>query len=115
MRTHLNDEQIAKCLTGDGGPEESRHLAECEKCRNELVHFEEAVGAFRLTVQEWTSHERAFMAPPAVAPTRATRTPAGRAFRWSLASAALAMAVLIPVYRNTVEQERLARAAEDAL
>jgi len=98
---------------GEGAPAEIQHLADCETCRAERGRLEEAFAAFRVSVHEWTDHERTSVAPPVLEPAIAPRLYVGSALRWSLLSAALAMAI-IPVYRNAVEQQRQARAEEDA-
>jgi hypothetical protein len=113
MNNHLTEEQVTRCVLGDGTVLEEEHLRECAQCQAELASFRNALAEYRTSVVGWA--ERQTGASPNLtqlhaAPQRLHR----RTLRWIPVAAAIAVLTLIPVYRNSVERQREAQALEDA-
>jgi hypothetical protein len=108
---HLSSEQISKCVSGEGAPEELQHSRECESCSAEVTRVQALLSDFRGAVSQWAEQLQAGPSPTmfALRPRRTRWAPAAVA----VAAAATAIAV-IPVYRNSQERERQAQAAQQA-
>ena len=51
MKSHLSQDQFAKCVVAPPGDKERRHLAECSACSAELKRFESALLSFRSAIR----------------------------------------------------------------
>lgn len=103
MNLHLSSEQICHWLAGRRGEEEQKHLHECAACQAELEQFQNALAEFRVSLEQC----------PVPAVSRAhigQRLP-----RWVLATAALSLLVVAPVYWNARQQRAAEQAKADEL
>jgi hypothetical protein len=115
MTNHLSNEQLIQRIVGNAGPDEIQHLAECAQCETELVEMQHALSDFRGSLRNWADQNPGSHPRQAFLVHRMSTASPGRILRWSLVSAALAAAAVVPIYRESRERERAARAAEDAL
>ena len=71
---HLNDDQFTGCAIGlEPDAIVSRHLAQCELCRNELAAFGSSVESFNRATQSWSESQPV----PSLQAARATTCPLG--------------------------------------
>ena len=77
--------------------------------------LEDALRAFRDSAHNWTDHERQSVLRPDPAAMKSPAGFGGRVMRWGAVSALLIVLALIPAYRNSLEEQRRAQAAQDAL
>jgi len=110
MHDHLTYDQLTRATIGDCTTQELQHLGECSVCSAEVVTMNESLLGFRDAVLNWT-HSQTKSAPRLVLDA-APLTPR-RTLRWSLAAAAVALVMTIPIYRNAAERQRLLQEAED--
>jgi hypothetical protein len=110
MHDHLTHDQLTRATIGDSTAQEVQHLGECSVCRVEVVTMNESLLGFRDAVLNWT-HSQTKSAPRLA--FAATPTTPRRTLRWSLAAAAVALVMTIPIYRKEVERQRLIQEAED--
>jgi hypothetical protein len=102
--THLSAEQIAQWISGERTAEAELHAGDCERCRAVVAGFEDVLAQFR-------SSALSVSAPlPTLRAQRRVVWP-----RWVAVSAAAALLVLVPVYRDRQARERAASDREDAL
>jgi len=110
MRAHLSSEQISRWMAGDCTPEADRHLRECPRCAAETARLKTLLGEFRSSVIARSALEKGAEAPERWAPLAPKRRFTSGALRWKLAAAALAIAVIVPICKNSGERRRDAEA-----
>jgi hypothetical protein len=105
---HLSPEQISSLIAGVESPE-GAHIRDCAVCALEVDRMKAVLMQFRGSVRVWTDklNQSAFPVPEAIA-LRGNNSYARRRapMAWVLATAALAAAVAIPSYRESVEKAR---------
>jgi hypothetical protein len=57
MNNHLTQDQLARWIVGDSGPEERQHVLQCLHCSREVKTFREAVATFQVAMREWSDKE----------------------------------------------------------
>lgn len=111
MSEHLSSERISRWMAGDRTPDEDRHIRECAQCAAEAARLEMLFAEFRSSVVAWSALQEGAEAPdrwkPPAHPGRFTRG----ALRWTMATAALAIAVAMPICKNANDRRREAEAA----
>jgi hypothetical protein len=110
---HLSETQISRFIAGQQVPEVEFHLRHCPTCSAELARVHSGFAAFGRSVREWARQPDVPMsATPWTEPTDTVRR---RPRLWSLAAAAIALAVGLPIYqeyRATRDEARRQRDAE---
>jgi anti-sigma factor RsiW len=90
---HLQPEQMNDLLLGIVGSETAAHLGACPQCRSEVEAMRQTLGSFRSAAVGWSEGAAKQVALPSAHRARATWVrPA-----WVLATAAIVLAVTIPV------------------
>ncbi|HYV61780.1 MAG TPA: hypothetical protein VE958_03850 [Bryobacteraceae bacterium] len=99
MNSHLSSEEMYQWLSGEHMDEVEEHFRECEACQTELHQLKNALAGFRSSLEECPV--------PAVSwrPVRQILP------RWILATAALLLLTVAPVYWSA-RQQRLAEQAQ---
>jgi hypothetical protein len=113
---HLTPEQISSVVAGIGIPEDA-HVSECAECTREVELARNVLTLFRSSVREWTDTlDHSEFPVHQVVNAQARRYPGQRRapLVWVLATAALAAAVAIPVYRDSRAEEAKAQAQKDS-
>jgi hypothetical protein len=103
VREHLTERQILAWQFNEQTAEDRQHVAECVECRAEVVKLDRALAAYRASVHSWSGAHQP-VARRWAAPSRwqmARRT----TLQWASA-AAVALAVIVPVYTHRVIEER---------
>jgi hypothetical protein len=100
--THLSAEQIAQWIAGQRSAETELHVESCGQCRARVTGFEDVMTQFRGAV-------RSVPAPPPVWSAR-------RAVVWPhlVAVAAIALLLMVPLYREREARRRAAIEEQDA-
>ena len=109
MREHLSERQILAWQFNEQTADDRRHVTECDQCRAEVVGLDKALAAYRASVHGWSGAHQA-RARRWATPSRwqmARRT----TLQWATA-AAVALAVVAPVYTHRVMEERNAQRAQ---
>lgn len=112
MNGHLSSESISKWLAGERQAADELHVAGCPECTGKLAHEQELLAAFGESVRGWSAaSERA----PAAIRTGAAASPL-RVAGWAFAMAALAVCVILPIWKDSRDERREAEQAKaDAL
>ncbi|MBZ5674028.1 MAG: hypothetical protein LAP61_07255 [Acidobacteriia bacterium] len=103
MNSHLSLEEIYQWLSGERREEVEEHFHECPACEAEMQQFQNALAGFRISLEQ--------SPVPAVSYSRARQTLP----RWVLATAALALMVVAPVYWNARQQRAAEQSKTDEL
>jgi len=110
MSAHLTSEQISGWIAGDRTPDASRHIRECVQCRAEADRLDALLAEFRSSVIDWSALQEGAEAPGRWTLLARRRRSTGGMLRWKLAAAALAIAVAVPICKNTSDRQRAAEA-----
>ena len=110
MSAHLSSEQISRWLAGNCTPDADQHLRECPQCVAETARLKRLLAEFRSSVIARSALEKGAEAPERWAPPEHRRRFTSGAPRWKLAAAALAIAILVPICKNSGERRRDAEA-----
>ena len=113
---HLSPEQISNVVAGIRIPEEA-HVRDCPDCTREAERVRDLLTLFRSSVREWTEtldHAEFPVHEAMHLQARRYRGPHRAPVAWVLATAALAAAVAIPMYKDSREQEAKAQAQRDS-
>ena len=110
MSNHLSSKQFSKWLVGECTPEEQAHGRECPQCGAELSRFQNAMVEFRSSVSHWAVRSSPKVPGLAQIPRRSRARP----LRWAAVAAAVAVLAVAPIYKNSIDRQREAEAAEDA-
>ena len=110
MSAHLSSEQISRWLAGNCTPDADQHLRECPQCAAETARLKRLLAEFRSSVIARSALEKGAEAPERWAPPEHRRRFTSGAPRWKLAAAALAIAILVPICKNSGERRRDAEA-----
>ena len=105
MNNHLTPEQISNWVIGERSPETQQHAGQCLECRAELDRLQDALTSFRGSVLQWAGAQT-----PAFKTTRRFRA---HSLRWVLATAAVVLLAVIPIYKNRTDRQREAEALTD--
>ena len=93
MSRHLKPEQMNDLLLGIVGSETTAHLGACPQCRSEVEAMRQTLGLFRSAAVGWSEGTVKQVALPSKQRARAAWVrPA-----WVLATAAILLAVIVPV------------------
>jgi hypothetical protein len=114
MTGHLTNDEISKFIIGESTPEQRRHATECSECKTSLERVTETLVVFRESVHEWAEQNGGTTIPDATALEDTSRVRV-RPLHWALASAALILLLVIPIYKRANEQKRATQALDDAL
>ena len=112
MRAHLSSEQISRWMAGDRTPDADRHLRECARCAAETARLKTLLAEFRSSVIAWSALQKGAEAPERWTPLEHRRRFTSGVLRWKLAAAALAIAVIVPICKNSSDRRREAEAFE---
>jgi hypothetical protein len=112
MNVHLSSEQISRLMAGDSIPDADRHLRACPPCAAEIAHLKTLLAEFRSSVIAMSALEKGAEAPGRLVPPEQRRTFIGGLHRWKLAAAALVIAVIVPICKNSSDRRRDAAAFE---
>ncbi len=110
MSAHLSSEQISRCIAGNCTPDADQHLRECPQCAAETSRLKTLLAEFRSSVIARSALEKGAEAPERWAPLEHRRRFTSGAPSWKLAAAALAIAVIVPICKNSGERRRDAAA-----
>jgi len=110
MSAHLSSEQISRWMAGDCTPGADQHIRECPQCAAETARLKRLLAEFRSSVIARSALEKGAEAPERWAPPEHRRRFTSGAPRWKLAAAALAIAILVPICKNSGERRRDAEA-----
>jgi anti-sigma factor RsiW len=114
MNNHLTEEQISRCVLGEGAAAEEEHIGECAQCQGELASFRNALAEFRNSVVNWA--ERQPGGSPNLTQLHASSPRLRRRpLRWIPVAAVLALLVIIPAYKNSIERRHEAQARQTQL
>jgi len=106
MSAHLSEERISSWVAGDRTPVEEQHVRVCTECAAQAARLEDLLLAFRASVVEWSASQKGARPPHCWQPRQRTRSLTRAALRWSMAAAALAIAVAVPICRNAGDRLR---------
>jgi anti-sigma factor RsiW len=115
MNTHLTDEQITRTLLSvESDAEVRQHLADCQKCGEEVERMRNAINGFRALVHEEAGQRQ--LRPVSPAKTHAASQRSTR-FVWTAAVVLLAVAVLLLRWTPVPQppQSASSQPAEDTL
>jgi hypothetical protein len=110
MMAHLSSEQYSRWLAGDRTPDADRHLRECAQCAAEIARLRALLAEFRSSAIARSALQKGAEASRPWTPQEQRRRLAGRMLRWKLAAAVFAIAVLLPICKNSSERRREAEA-----
>jgi len=102
MNRHLSEDQIARCIVGQGASAEMQHARECPECGAELNLFNKSVALFQSSIHQQIFHRIALV--PSVAVSRPTGA-GTRTHRWVLVAAAAVVLVVLPFIRTGSKPE----------
>ena len=112
MRAHLSSEEISRWMAGERSPDADQHLRECAQCAAETARLKSLLAEFRSSVIAWSARQEGAEAPKQWTPMEPRRRFISGMRRWSLAAAALAIAVAVPICKNASDRRRTAEAFE---
>jgi hypothetical protein len=93
-------------VAGDRNPDDDLHLHECSQCTAEANRLEALLAAFRSHVHAWHALQKSAAAPGQWERLQRRSRFAIGALRWKVALAVLAIAVAVPICKNTNERQR---------
>jgi predicted anti-sigma-YlaC factor YlaD len=111
MSAHLSSEQISGWMAGDCAPDVDQHLRECSQCSAETARLKGLLAEFRSSVIATSARQKGAEAPERWTPPERRRSFSG-VLRWKLAAAALAIAVIVPICKNSSDRRRQMEAFE---
>jgi hypothetical protein len=112
MRAHLSSERISRWMAGDRAPDEDQHLRECAQCAAETARLKALLAEFRSSVIARSALQKGAEAPePWTPPEHRPRFTSGM-LRWKLAAATLAIAIIVPICKNSSDRRREVEAFE---
>ena len=112
MRAHLSAAQISRWMAGDRTTDVDRHLRECAQCAAETARLKALLAAFRSSVIAGSALQKGAEAPERWTPLEHRRRLTRGVPRWKLAAAALAIAVIVPICKNSSDRRREVEAFE---
>jgi len=112
MRAHLSSKEISRWMAGDRIPDADQHLRECPQCAAETARLKTLLTEFRYSVIAWSALQKGAEAPERWTPLEHRRRFTSGVLRWKLAAAALAIAVIVPICKNSSDRRREAEAFE---
>ncbi|HLQ76453.1 MAG TPA: hypothetical protein VK210_03810 [Terriglobia bacterium] len=114
---HLTSVQISKLAAGffNEFSEEERHCRECPGCAAELERFRGVVSLFRSSVRDWIEKQNQAEFPVVHHAARRSEPIHWQSLTWVLVGTGLALAIAVPVYRDSRDRQIKAQAAEDVL
>jgi hypothetical protein len=112
MRVHLSSEQISRWMAGDRTPDADQHLRECARRAAETARLKTLLAEFRSSVIAWSALQKGAEAPERWTPLEHRRGFARGVLRWKLAAAALAIAIVVPICKNSSDRRRETEAFE---
>ena len=113
---HLSPEQISSVVAGIPVSEEA-HIRDCAACALEVNRMKTVLNLFRGSVREWTDkldHSEFPVHEDIALRAQGSHAPHRAPVAWVMAAAALAAAVAIPMYQDSIAQELKAQALRDA-
>ncbi len=110
MSAHLSSEQISRWMAGDCTPGADQHLRECSQCAAETARLKTLLAEFRSSVIARSALEKGAEAPERWAPLEHRRRFTSGVLHWKLAAAALAIALIVPIWKNSSDRRREAEA-----
>jgi hypothetical protein len=99
-------------MAGDRTPDADQHLRECAQCAAETARLKTLLTEFRYSVIAWSALQKGAEAPERWTPLEHRRRFTSGVLRWKLAAAALAIAVIVPICKNSSDRRREAEAFE---
>jgi hypothetical protein len=102
MNRHLSEDQIARCIVGQGTSKEMQHARECPECGAELNRFHKSVAVFQSSVHEQIDNRLSQV--PSIAVSKPSEVDT-RTQRWVLVAAAAVVLVVLPFIRTGNKQE----------
>ena len=100
MRAHFSSEQISRWMAGDPTPDEVQHIRECAQCAAEAARLDSLLAEFRSSVVAWSAIHKGAEAPERWKPLQQRGRVVRGALRWTMAAAALTIAVTLPICKN---------------
>jgi hypothetical protein len=110
MNEGTASERAARWLSGEREPDGERHMAQCEKCGEELARMESALSGFRGAVRDWSARHAGSGCPDSVSLANAGHARTVRRMRWTLVTAALAVMVALPSWKALHNRQQEAEA-----
>jgi hypothetical protein len=98
-------------MAGDAAPDEVQHIRECADCAAEAARLGSLLAEFRSSVVAWSALHKGAEAPEQWKPLQQRGRVVRGALRWTMAAAALAIAVTLPICRNLNDRRREAEAS----
>lgn len=100
MTQHLSAKEISRWIAGRPTAAQERHIQRCAECSAEVARAESGLAAFRHSIREWA---QTLETPPVSIASWAgvENRPRSRRHVWGLAAAAVALAVGVPIYRES--------------
>lgn len=111
MSAHLSSEQISRWMAGERAPEVERHLRECARCAAEIARLKGLLAEFRSAVVATSARQKGAEAPARWKLLEPRRRMSSM-LHWKLAAAALAIAVIVPICKNSSDRRRQMEAFE---
>jgi anti-sigma factor RsiW len=110
MNRHLSEDQLVRCIVGQGVRAELQHARECPECGAELDRFNKSVALFQSSVHAQIDNRIS------QAPSIEVSKPLGaaRTQRWVLVSAAAVVLVVLPFIRTGNKPEAYPEPASTA-
>ena len=105
MSAHLTSEQISRWMAGDHASDEEQHMRECARCAAEAARLDALLAEFRSSVVAWSALQNGAEVPNRWQPQKRRRSFTGSMLRWTTAAAALAIAVAVPICKNSYDRQ----------
>jgi hypothetical protein len=110
MSAHLSSEQISRWMAGNRNPADVQHMRKCAQCAAEADRLGALLQEFRSAVVSWSALQEEADVPNRWQPLERRRSFSGSRLRWTMATAALAIAVAVPIGKNACDRQREAEA-----
>ena len=110
MNRGTASERVARWLSGEHQPGDARHVAQCEKCGEELARMELALSSYRGAVRQWSARQPGAERPDSISFARARHAYSVRRMRWAVVAAAMVVMAAIPSWKALRDRQRDAEA-----
>lgn len=114
MMNHLSSDQISSLTIGAATEDERRHIDACVECAAKMHQLKDALSVFRSSVERWAGANETLAIPNSAPYQIRISSSRFRPLHWAVATVALILLILLPVYKRT-SQHSQPQELEDSL